>query len=106
MSEQIHLPTKSFQEMKKAIYIATDTATNFEMKKAMLKLKCAILVIKNWESYFRFSCAGETPSDEVFLMMDEIEFLLENSQDELQCIQNTLRSQLETAHAICKTPKL
>lgn len=100
------LSAKDFRELKESIFVATDTATSFEMTKTMLGFKSAILVLKDWERWFEEGCNRDTPPEEVFKMINELEFLLEKSRDELEYQLHDITTRLKTAHTILKYPEI
>lgn len=73
-----------------------------EIQKELLKLKSAILILQEWERWFQQGCGHQPPAEDVFQMIDELNFLLRECRDGLETELNQLESDLEKAHLLAQ----
>lgn len=96
-------PSEDIQKLNHLLIHSLDNLQGWgEIRKDLLKLKSAVLILQEWERWFQQGCGHEPPAEQVFQMIDELNFLLRECRDGLESELSQLESDLEKAHLLAR----
>ncbi|MGE5659475.1 MAG: hypothetical protein ACM37W_23015 [Actinomycetota bacterium] len=89
-----------FIKLNNHLFKAEDALTGWAFGRKKISLKAALLILKDWDNWYRVGSNGKPSPEDVSQMIDELEFLLDDFQEAMILHLGEVERELKKARAI------